>query len=125
MNHKLRFIQGGPKVSSLRQPNWVLPEKIFAVSSENTGFQKKLFNMKIFSIKFVIKKGYVNFWRKMTPFSKKMFMALKIFGQTELTFGLPCMLSNAATFTITALPVTQAIYVNYFILATKYNKFFF
>ncbi len=30
-------------------------------------FLKKLLNKKIFSIKFLIKKGYIHFWCKMTP----------------------------------------------------------
>ncbi len=55
-------------------------EQFFAVSPENTDFPKKLFNMKIFSIKFMIKKGYIKFWRKMTHSPKKnMFVSPKRF----------------------------------------------
>ncbi len=39
---------GGLKFSSLKLP----ANQLFAVSSANTDFPKKLFNMKIFSIKF-------------------------------------------------------------------------
>ncbi len=56
-----------------------LPEQFFAVSSENTDFPKKLFNMKIFSSKFVIKKDYINFWCKITPFPKKCSCPPKMF----------------------------------------------
>ncbi len=44
------------KLVHLGFPKWVHPEKFFVVSSENTDFLKKLFNMKIFSIKLVVKK---------------------------------------------------------------------
>ncbi len=45
----------GQKLVHLVSPKWVPPKQFFAVSSDNTDFPKKLFNMKIFSIKFVMK----------------------------------------------------------------------
>ncbi len=44
----------------------------FAVFSENTAFLKKLLNNEVFSTSFMIKKSYVNFWRKTPPFPKKL-----------------------------------------------------
>ncbi len=57
-NFFLRF-QGtdGPKVIT----HWAPPEHFFAVSAEKTDLPKKLFNVKIFSIKFVLKKIILNF----------------------------------------------------------------
>ncbi len=50
-------IQVGPKVIvHLDSHNWVPPEQFFAVSWENTDFLKKLLYLKIFSIRFLIKK---------------------------------------------------------------------
>ncbi len=49
------------KLLHIRLPQWTLPKQFFAVSPENTDFTKKLFNMKIFSPKFVIKKVILNF----------------------------------------------------------------
>ncbi len=64
----LKCAYGEPKVIT----RWMAPlEQFFAISPENTDFLKKLFNPKIISIKFVIKKGYINFWCKMTPSPKK------------------------------------------------------
>ncbi len=52
-----RAYEVGPKVSSLGlSSRWVPPEQFFAIFSGNTDFPKKLLNMKMFSIKFVIKK---------------------------------------------------------------------
>ncbi len=60
---------------------------VYLVSHQNSflqflrkyDFLEKLFNMKIFSIRFVIKKGYINFWCKMTPFPKRCSCPPKIF----------------------------------------------
>ncbi len=46
----------GQKLLYLGSPKGAPPEEFFAVSSENTDFPKKLFNMKIFSTELVIKK---------------------------------------------------------------------
>ncbi len=48
---------GGAKVIIHRAPT----EQFFAVSPENTDFSKKLFNMKLFNIKFVMEKVLLNF----------------------------------------------------------------
>ncbi len=44
------------KLLHLGSPKCAPPEQFFAVSSEKTDFSKEWFHMKIFSIKFVIKK---------------------------------------------------------------------
>ncbi len=41
--------------------HWAPPEQFFTISPENIDFPKKLFSMKIFSIKFVIKKVILKF----------------------------------------------------------------
>ncbi len=47
----------GPKARfHLGSSDWVPPEQFFVISSENSNFPQKLLNMKIFSIKFMIKK---------------------------------------------------------------------
>ncbi len=49
------------------------PETVFRRFSKNTAFfEKKLLKINIFNSLFVIKKSYVNFWRKTLPFSKKL-----------------------------------------------------
>ncbi len=40
---------------------WAPPEQFFAFSPKNTDFLKKMFNMKTFIIKFVIRKITLNF----------------------------------------------------------------
>ncbi len=66
---------GGPKVIT----HWASAElQSFAVSSENTDFSKKLFNMKIFSIKFMMWKGIFNF-RVRWPLLEKMPVSPKFF----------------------------------------------
>ncbi len=43
------------------------PKQFFSVFSENTTFFEKIVESKLSSIKFLIKKGYIYFWCKMTP----------------------------------------------------------
>ncbi len=78
----------GQKLLHLGSSKWFPPKQFFAVSSENTDFSKKLFSMKIFSIKFAIKKGYINFWHKMTFFLKKFLCPPQ-------NFFSPCVLTLA------------------------------
>ncbi len=54
-------------------------EQFFAVSPENTDFSKKLCNIKIFSIKFVINKVILNFGVRRPLLLKTMLMAPNIF----------------------------------------------
>ncbi len=49
------YIGWAKKLVHLGFSNWVTPKQFFAVSSENTDFPRKLFNMIILSTKFVIK----------------------------------------------------------------------
>ncbi len=70
------------------------PKTVFVVSPEYNDFLEKLFYVDLFSIKFVIKKGYINFWHRIT--SKKwycpqtfFFFFFFFFGPRLLTFGLP------------------------------------
>ncbi len=49
-------IRVGQKLVRLGALQWAPPEQLFAVFSKNTDFPKKLFNMKKFSSKFVMKK---------------------------------------------------------------------
>ncbi len=55
------FRSQGTLVGQKLFTHWAPPEQFFAVSPENTDSPKKLFNMKTFSIKFVIKKITFNF----------------------------------------------------------------
>ncbi len=59
--------------------NSVPTEQFFAVSSEKTDFLKKLLNMKIFSIKFVIKKVILIFGTRWPLLLKKMLMSPNFF----------------------------------------------
>ncbi len=51
----------GLKLLHSGTPKWVSPEHFFVVASESTDTSKEIFNMKIFSIKFVIKKVILTF----------------------------------------------------------------
>ncbi len=51
----------GQKLLHIKLSRWALSEQFFAVSQKNTDSLKKLFNMKIFSLKLVIKKVILNF----------------------------------------------------------------
>ncbi len=53
---QIEIYKVGQKLLHLSSPKWAPSEQLFAVSLENTDFPKKFFTMKIFSIKFVIKK---------------------------------------------------------------------
>ncbi len=61
----------GQKLLLLCFPNWVPPEQFFAVFSEKTDFLKKLLNLKLFSIKFVIKKVILIFGIRLPLVLKK------------------------------------------------------
>ncbi len=50
----------GRKLLHIELPQWAPPEQFFAVFPENTDLTKNLLNMKICSIKFVIKKVILN-----------------------------------------------------------------
>ncbi len=52
----LTIYRVGQKLLHIGSPKWAHLEQFFVVSSEDTDFKKKLFNTKIFSIKFVTKK---------------------------------------------------------------------
>ncbi len=78
--------QDGLKVSSLELPKMGFPRTVFAVSSENTDFPKKLFNMKIFSINFVIKKEKLIFSVRYPPLLKNALVPQKFFSPCEPNF---------------------------------------
>ncbi len=74
----------GQKLLPLGSHNWVPPEQFFAVSSKNTDFLKKLFNMEIFSIIFVIKRVIFGVrW----PLLRNAHIPQNFFGPCVLTFG--------------------------------------
>ncbi len=78
-------MQVGPKLVHLGSP-----EQFFAVSSENIDFQKNLFNMKIFSIKFVIKKVMLIFGVRWPSSPKKRFVSPKFFWSMWTNFWPNC-----------------------------------
>ncbi len=78
----------GQKLVHFDSHTWVPAEQFFAVSSENTDFPKKLCNMKIFSIRFAIKKVISIFgvrWLLKNAYVPQNFF------WCELTFGSPCI----------------------------------
>ncbi len=79
-------MQGGSRVGSLGHH----AVQFLAVSSENNDFPKKLFNMKIFRIKLVIKKVILIFGVRRSLLLKNA-RVLHLFGPCEPTFGPPCI----------------------------------
>ncbi len=84
-------IQGGPKVIALRLQKMGSPGTVFAVSSENIDSTEKLFNMKIFSIKFVIKKVVIIFGARRVLFPKNVHDSPKCFKPVCNNFWPPCI----------------------------------
>ncbi len=81
----------GQKLLYMDFPKWASPEQLFAVSSENTDFPKKLFNMKIFSIKFLIKKVILIFGVRWLLLLKNAHVSPKCFKPVCNNFWAPCI----------------------------------
>ncbi len=61
------FIFGARRLLSLKNCQMRPQNSFLRFSLKIQLFSDKLLNKKIFSIKFLIKKGYIHFWCKMTP----------------------------------------------------------
>ncbi len=69
----------GQKLLNMGFRKWAPPKQVFAVSSENTDFPKKLLNMKIFSIKFMTKEVILIFGVRWFFFLKNAHVCPKCF----------------------------------------------
>ncbi len=89
----------GQKLLHSGSPKLVTPEQFFQFTQKIMVSQKKLFNMKIFSIKFGIKKVTLIFGVRWLLLLKNAHVPQNVLNQCVITFGPPyiCDLINQNT----------------------------